>query len=288
MDRIDMAEQVASTDPRAPQSGRLKFQKILVPADSKETAELMIPLARKLLSRGGEIVTLNIIDTSFPLEVIDKWKKSTKISIAAVEAGYRHEVTVTPEVKNSRSIVGSILEEISLRSIGLLMFVINPHEGKKSFRFGSKTRSIARNSACSVMMLNKLTLTMPRKPSGNILVAIRGDEEGRELLAIAKSLSDELGDLPIIQYRMPDGGSRRREQHRPHSGSGDYRTFAKVYYGTRVADAILGELSKERYSIVLISSNISKSKLPFYSGGAFEYLMKNAPCPVMIYRKVTR
>lgn len=263
--------------------GMLHFSEILVPVDSRETAELMVPLSKKLLTQGGEIITLNVIDTTFPLEVIEKWKKSTKISIAAIEAGYRHEVRVTPEVKNARSIVNCILEEVSVRNIGLLMFVINPHAGKRSFRFGSKTRNLARNVPCSVMMINKLTLTIPKKPAGKMLVAIKGDEEGREVLSIAKTLSDDLGGLPIIQYRMPDGGRRRQLNATPDSG--DYRTFAKVYYGSKVADAILNEISKDKYSIVLISSNISKSSLPFYRGGAFEYLMKNAPCPVIIYRK---
>lgn len=270
-------------DPPGKAAGRLDFSAILVPVDSRETAELMVPLSKKLLSKEGEIVTLNVIDTTFPLEVIDKWKKSTKISIAAIEAGYRHEVKVTPEVKNARSIVNCILEEVSLRNIELLMFVINPHEGKRSFRFGSKTRNLARHVPCSVMMINKLTLTIPRKPTGKMLVAIKGDEEGKEVLSLAKTLSDDLGGMPIIQYRMPDGGRRRQLQATPESG--DYRTFAKVYYGSKVADAILSEISKDKYSLVLISSNISRSSLPFYSGGAFEYLMKNAPCPVMIYRK---
>lgn len=281
----ETAEQSQVRDPPDRHDGRLKFQKILVPTDSRETAELTIPLAKRLLYAGGEIVTLNIIDTTFPLEVIDKWKKSTRISIAAVEAGYRHEVTVTPEVKNARSIVNCILEEISLRDIGLLMFVINPHEGKRSFRFGSKTRSLARSATCSVLMLNKLTLGMHRRPGGKMLVAIKGDDEGREVLSLAKTLSDELGGLPIIQYRMPDG-KKVRKRAEGQQGAGEYRTFAKVYYGSKVADAILGELAKDRYSLVLISSNISRSALPFYSGGAFEFLMKNAPCPVMIYRKV--
>ncbi len=280
----EMAGHISAGDPRARSAGKLTFQRILVPADSRETAELMVPLAKKLLASGGEIVTLNVIDTTFPLEVIDKWKKSTKISIAAVEAGYRHEVTVTPEVKNARSIVGCILEEIALRGIGLLMFVINPHEGKRSFRFGSKTRSLVRNATCSVMMMNKLTLAMPRKPAGKMLVAIKGDEEGREVLRIAKALSEDLGGMPIIQYRMPDGNTRK-EASGKQEGYGDYRTFAKVYYGTKVADAILNELAKDKYSIVFVSSNISRSALPFYSGGAFEYLMRNSPCPVLIYRK---
>ena len=272
-------------DPHETAAGRLRFPKILIPTDSRETAQLMVPLAKKLLAPGGNIVTLNVIDTTFPLEVIDKWKKSTRISIAAVEAGYANEVNVTPEVKNSKSIVNCILEEAGQMDMGLLMFVINPHEGKRSFRFGSKTRSIVRNATCSVMMLNKLTLAMPSRQKGKMLVAIKGDAEGREVLKIAKTLSDELGGLPIIQYRMPDG-TVRKEAQRNHAGAGEYRTFAKVYYGTKVADAILNELAKEKYSLVLISSNISRSALPFYSGGAFEYLMKNAPCPVMIYRKV--
>lgn len=279
-------EQVSVRDPAARAAGRLRFARILLPADSKETAELTIPLAGMLLSDGGEIITLNVIDTTFPLEVIDKWKKSTKISIAAIESGIRHQLNITPEVKNARSIVGCILDEISQRGIDLLMFVINPHEGKKSFRFGSKTRSLTRNVPCSLIMLNKLTLAMPRRPGGKMLVATRGDDEGRDALRIAKTLSDGLGGMPIIQYRMPDGGGSRSPPS-SSAGTGDFRTFAKVYHGTKVADAILDELTKDKYSLVLISSNVSRARLPFYSGGAFEYLMRNAPCPVMIYRKVT-
>ena len=280
------AEEIGADDPPAGAREKSRFSRILVPADSKETAELMVPLAKKLLSKDGEIITLNVIDTTFPLEVIDKWKKSTRISIAAVEAGYRHEVNVTPEVKNAKSVVGCIAEEVYLRKIDLLMFVVNPREGRKSFRFGSKTRNLARNAPCNVMMLNELMLVMPGKPGGKILAAIKSDREGRELLLIAKTLSEELGGLPIIQYRMPDGSGKRKAPA-TGSGLGEYRTFAKVHHGARVADAILNELSKEKYSVVLLSSNISRASLPFYSDGAFEHLMRNAPCPVMIYRKFT-
>ena len=70
----ESAGQDSVLDPHGTAAGRLKFPKILIPTDSRETAQFMVPLAKKLLAPGGNIVTLNVIDTTFPLEVIDKWK----------------------------------------------------------------------------------------------------------------------------------------------------------------------------------------------------------------------
>lgn len=260
----------------------LRFSRMLVPVDSRETVELVVPFLKHILSRDGEIVILNVIDASHPLEVMRKWRMSTKIATAAVEVAYRQEVNVTPVVKNSRSIVSCIMEEAKKGEADLLVFVVNPHENKRSFRFGSKSRALARNTSCNMLIMNKLSLSMNVKGNSKLLVSIRSSIEGTETLRIAKTLSKEFGGLPIIQYRMPD--SETRELHRERR-AGEFRMFAKSYYGGRMASAILEELSKDRYSLLIISSDVSRSRLPFYSGSMLEKLMREAPCPVLIYRK---
>jgi nucleotide-binding universal stress UspA family protein len=262
------------------ESEALRFSRIMIPVDSRETVELVIPFAKHILAPHGEIVVLNVIDASHPLEVIKKWRMSTKIATAAVEAGYRYDVNVTPEVKNSRSVVSCILDEVRKGNFDLLIFVVNPKERKKSFRFGSKSRALAKNSDCNMLILNKLTLSMHAHASRKLLVAIRSTKEGNETLRLAKTLSEEFGGLPIIQYRLPDAEAKVMSRARK---AGEFRMFAKVYYGSKMASAILTELSKEKYSLLLISSDISRSRLPFYSGSTLEKLMSEAPCPVLIY-----
>jgi len=258
------------------------FSKILIPSDSRETVDLVINFARQLLTPNGEITVLNVIDATHPLEVIDRWKHGTKISIAAVEAGYRNGVRVIPEVKNARSITGCIVEEIRSSNFDLLLLTVRRHPRRSSFRFGSKTRALARNAPCDVLMISQLALTMGKKTRGSILVACRNDGEGRRALQIASLLSYSLNGMPLIQYRILSRSERREYQQKGIAG--DYRIFAKAYYGKRIADAILQELSKERYSLLVVSSNITMSALPFYAGGTFETLVKNSPCPVVIFR----
>ncbi len=253
---------------------RFQYTRVLIPTDSKEIIELIIPFAKKFLKKEGEIVTLNVIDSSHPLEVIDQWKKGTKISIAAVEAGYRNEVRVTPKVVNHRSVAGGITEELRKGDYDLLLFVINPHSGKRSFRFGSKTRSIARTADRDMMMISHLTLLMDSRPEGTIFAVTGDDSDRKRIRAIAALLSEEMGDAPVTEFNLSTERTRTAE------GGSESRSSRKK---ETTADRILRLLSESRSSALVISTAIS-SRVPFYRNALFEKLIKESPSPIIIFK----
>ncbi len=258
-----------------------QYGRILIPADSKEIVELIIPFAMRFLRRGGEIVTIHVIDSSHPLEIIGQWKRGTRISLAAVETGYRNQVKVIPKVVNHRSIAGGILEEIRKENYDLLLFVIKPHPGKRNFRLGSKTRSIAKNSVVDIMMVTQLTLLMDSRQARKILAVTSEWSNRRTVIAIAKALSRGIGNGSISELHI--SSSRNDSAAAPADFS------AGVMNVTRrgsPAELIINEVSKGKFSVLVLSSRLSTSALPFYHGSLFEHIIRESPCPVVIYRGV--
>jgi nucleotide-binding universal stress UspA family protein len=256
-----------------------QYGRILIPADSKEMVELIIPFAMKFLRSGGEIVTIHVIDSSHPLDIIGQWKKGTRISLAAVETGYRHEVKVTPKVVNHKSIVGGILEEIRKENYDLLLFVIKPHPGKKNFRLGSKTRNIAKSSVVDIMMVTQLTLLMDSRQGTKILAVTSERSNRKKIIGIAKVLSQGIGNGSISELHITASQKRGADITAGPPAGG-----RKVIRRRSTAELIIDEVASGKFSVLVLSSRLSPSALPFYRGSLFEHIIRESPCPVVIYR----
>jgi nucleotide-binding universal stress UspA family protein len=180
------------------------YEKILIPLDGSELAELALPYAEALAGRLGSEVTLIHVrapaeDPYHPMHqaYLQKMVEATKQDIKRfLDKSGKKKIKVDSAIVGSSILIGHPAEEIvdyaEKENIGLIVMATHGSSGIKRWALGSVADKVVRVSKCPVLLI-RANIGVPRKVKlDNLLIPLDGSRESDTMIPSIAELAYKL------------------------------------------------------------------------------------------------
>ena len=183
------------------------YEKILVPLDGSELAQLALPYAEELAAAfGSEIRLLYVSDVARDagrrMHRMYLEKMSDGVKRAAMKHGTKAEVSVSGVIQSGRP-ADEIIEYADREDIGLIIMATHGRSGISRWAMGSVADKVVRGTSRPVALIRaKGQQPQPGAKAiiERILVPLDGSKEGEAVLPYAREIASKLkASLSLLQ-----------------------------------------------------------------------------------------
>jgi nucleotide-binding universal stress UspA family protein len=262
---------------------------ILVPLSRPETVESLVNIGCDLLSKGGTIRLLNVIEIpqQLPYEYADT-KKASARSLLTKAAEYAQKRGITPklEIVSSRDTHDAIIDLARRYQCDLIVMGSSQRTVPEKVLFGNVVDSILREAPCEVVVFSYSARLQPIRYD-RILVPTSGYKHAQRALDIAvqfeKKFGGKISSMYVGQESDAEKASiilKKAKMHAEKYGV----TCDTVFRTGSVADNIVKEAKEGNYTLIIIGSTERPSYYTFLLGSVADEIVTKAPCNVLVVR----
>jgi nucleotide-binding universal stress UspA family protein len=283
------------------------WQKILVPLDGSELAELALPYAQELASTFNSELILFYVSEAAEEEYLHMHQLYLeKIAVPMKKVVKR----VSPLVISGKT-VEEIVKYTEKNDIGLIIMASHGHSGIIPWAKGGIASKVIEATGVPLLLIKATKArrrTKEERLISRILLCLDGSEAGEATITLVKELKSRLGAEVILLEIVPEG------RHIRTVGGLDYilypeqeiETFKaeaeeyldKVYKrlqggkGELRVEIRLGDVNKEilnfakrsKASLIAISSHGHSGMTKWVFGSTAQKIIEDSPIPVLVVR----
>lgn len=263
------------------------FQHLVVPVDGSAVAASVIPMAIEFAKAvDGHVDVVTSIDAS----------GNRKTSAARLSAALREVSDPDVEIRTHELVAESpglgIADFVESSSGSMVMMSSHGH-GRSAAVLGSATDDVLRRTFGPVIVVGPQVDRAGPRLDGEYVVGVDGSHRSETLLPFVEAWAIEFGGVPWIVEAVASSRGGDPEVWRstyPDRLAGDlrertgHRIEAKVVYGSRPADAIVGFAAERRCSLIFATTHGRTGLRRLRSGSVAAEIVRNAHCPVVLSR----
>jgi nucleotide-binding universal stress UspA family protein len=283
------------------------WQKILVPLDGSELAELALPYAQELAGAfNSELILLYVSEAAEKEYLHMHQLYLEEIAMPMKKAVER----VSPVVISGR-LAEAIVKYTKKNDIGLIVMASHGHSGIIPWTKGGIAGKVIRTTGVPLLLIKETKRRRQAKAKrlvSRILLCLDGSRAGEAAIVLVKELKSRLGAEVILLEVVPEG----RHVHTvggldyilyPEPEIGTFKAEAKEYLdkvykrlqggkGELKIEIRLGDVSreilklarKERASLIAISSHGHSGMTKWVFGSTAQKIMEDSSIPVLVVR----
>jgi nucleotide-binding universal stress UspA family protein len=205
----------------------MMFERILVPLDGSEAAEVALTYAAAIPSRAVRLLSVlpsNYAETGFEPERMDlRWRDQWQARMEGYLEGAAESLRAQGRQIEVQVVFGQPAEWILeyARDADLIAMTTHGRGGGRRALFGSVADRIARHSPTPVLLIRGGEHPIAARPVLRIVVPLDGSELAEQAVPLARELAETLG-VPVLLARALDSERVLEAMHLGGSPAGMY------------------------------------------------------------------
>jgi len=264
------------------------YDRILVPLSRPETVESMVRIACDLLSKGGSIRLVNIVEVppQLPANAVAKKDKAKALLLNAAACAKKLGVSTSMEIVNARLASEAISALAGQYEANLIVMGSSQRAVHEKVLFGNVVDKVLREAPCDVVVFS---YTSEMKPIGyeRILIPTSGYKHAQRALEIGIDFEAKFGGKLTSIYVGRETDTKTAEaildKARLHANKFGVNHEA-IFRAGGIADNIIGVAKEGDYSLIIIGSTEKPQYFKFLLGSTADEIVNRAPCNVLVVR----
>ena len=264
------------------------YDKVLLPLSRPETIESMVRIACDLMTRGGILHLVNVVEVppQLPYGADEKKDKSRELLLTAAKAAKALGVDATMEIVNARMASEAILSLASKYSSNLVVLGSSQRTVHQKVLFGNVVDNVLMSAPCDVVVFS---YTSELKPIGyeRILVPTSGYKHAHRALEIGIDFEIKFGGRLASIYVGRESDTKTAntilDNAKIYAGKFGVK-HETIFRKGSVAESIIGVAKEGNYSLIIIGSNERPQYFKFLLGSTADEIVNRAPCNVLVVR----
>jgi nucleotide-binding universal stress UspA family protein len=304
--------------PRITKSAHLKIKNVLVPIDFSERSLEALETALSLTKQtGAQLHLIHVCAPDYPFTTV--MAMPIALPLMQVAQGVRRHLKgvakkygVELRPGNTHAVEGNPFEEIcgiaSEQKIDLIVATTRGNTGMKHLLLGSTAERIVRYSPCPVLVVHpKAKNGKPARSNlmfGKILVPIDFSDCSLKGLEYAKTLAKEFGsklvllnsvalpyiittddyaryDLPLLMQEAGKAARRQMRELVDQTAAEGIEVTLSLHTG-HAGEQICAQAAGARADLIVTSTHGTTGFKHILVGSTAEYVVRHAPCPVLV------
>lgn len=267
----------------------ITHKNILVPISRPETIESLVNIGCDLLTKGGTIRFLNVIEIpqQLPYEYADTKKASARdLLTKASEYAQKRGVTPKLEIVSSRDTHEAILDLLKRYKCDLIIMGSSQRTVPEKVLFGNVVDRILKEAPCEAVVFS---YSSKMQPIGyeKILVPTSGYKHAQRALDIAIQFEKKFGGRITSMYVGQEADAEKAniilKQAKAHAEKFGV-TCETVFRTGNVVENIGQEAKEGGYTLIIIGSTERPSYYTVLLGSVADEIVTKAPCNVLVVR----
>lgn len=264
------------------------YDKILLPLSRPETVESMVKIACDLMTKGGSLCLLSVVEVppQLPASAIEKKDKFKELLLSAAKTAKALGVNATMEMVNARTASEAILSLASQYGSNLIILGSSQRTVHQKVLFGNVVDKVLMSAPCDVLVFS---YTSEMRPIGyeRILVPTSGYRHAQRALEIGIDFEMKFGGKLTSIYVGRESDTKTAEtildNAKRHADKYGVNNEA-IFRAGGVADSIINVAKEGNYSLIVIGSTERPQYFKFLLGSTADEIVNRAPCNVLVVR----
>ena len=264
------------------------YRKVLLPISRLEAIESMVRLASDVISPGGRLALVNVVEIPPQLPSSAEVKKDNARALLRVATDLTDKLGLetSAEIVSARTASEAIMDRAKEYRSDLIIMGSSQRTVTEKVIFGNVADVVLRHAPCDVMVLSYTNRQHPVKYD-RILVPTAGYRHSQRALDVAMDIIKKGGgtitSLYVGQDADTDRGYKILEAARARTEKSGIRSDAKFLTGN-VADAIINTAKEGDYALIIIGATEHPKYYSALLGNIADHVVRRAPCDVLVVR----
>lgn len=265
-----------------------EYKNIMIPVSRPEAVESMVRMGSDILSAGGKLNIVNIVEVPPQLPPGARIKKDSARALLKNAAEYadRYGVDSSAEIVSARMASEAIIQLARNNKTDLIMMGSSQRTMTEKMLFGTVADVVLKTAPCDVMVLSYTNKEHPIKYD-KILVPTAGYRHSQRALDdaadIARKNDGSITSLYVGSEADAAKGNKILEEARQRAENNGVKSDTKFVAGS-VADSIIKTASEGGYSLIIIGATEHPKYYTALLGNIADIVVKKAPCDVLVVR----